>query len=485
MKKMFQLLVTISTILILGACETLPDFTEEDDGEFISFYDARINHLMDAYNVPGADIALIRNHEIVFNRQYGVTNTTTETAVDEGTLFRMGTLTKTMTATAVMHLIENTELELDSRLYDHMDAYRLEDSEFNEESITIRQLLSHTAGLTGEADFRHYPPDAGHSVSDILDGHAFLERAVMVHPAGEMFEYTYHGYLLLELLITDLSGLSSDAYVDIHILSPLGMDDTTYSPDAHDVASSHDISGNPLSYYAYPYRGPSGLFSTAHDTAVFFNAFMHHERNDGLILSMEGILAMHDGVMEARDFYGWVSDETGLGFFVEHHDNALAVFHTGEGEGAVALAYIYPETGDGIVVMTNGENAWPFVFTLSGDFAPGLDLPVPTMAGLYHTVHIIAHVVMGLLGLYALYKLVVLVYIFTGSRLKIRPALTLGGLLEKLVPVILLVGWFYVAENVLGNLSPLLQFRFSWVLIVVVMLVFTGSFFEEEPEKKE
>lgn len=119
-----------------------------ESGESIPTYlDQRVPDLLDRYDVPGASIALIEDGEVTWSGAYGTADLAEERPTNENTPFRVQSITKSVTAWGVLKLVEKDEIALDDPIGDHITSWEPPDAEYSWEEVTVRRVLSHSAGL--------------------------------------------------------------------------------------------------------------------------------------------------------------------------------------------------------------------------------------------------------------------------------------------------------------------------------------------------
>jgi hypothetical protein len=194
-------------------------------------------------------------------------------------------------------------------------------------------------------------------------------EAVLQHEPGTGFYYSNTGFHVLELLIEEVTGRDFAEYMKNEVLLPLGMRDssfqwsTSFDPP---VPNGYDGKGNPIPVYVYPAKASGGLFSTVEDIAAFAAAGMSglYDTNtmpSHQVLSNKSIETIHTPMTELSGYYRIVFDSYGLGHFIEALPNGMkAVSHGGQGSGWMTHFHLVPETGDGIVILSNSQRSWPF-----------------------------------------------------------------------------------------------------------------------------
>jgi CubicO group peptidase (beta-lactamase class C family) len=248
-------------------------------------------------------------------------------------LFRVESLSKPVTAWGAMRLAETGRLDLDAPADAYLTRWRPPPGT---PPVTLRQLLSHTAGL-GIGDFaaRFAPGAARPSLAGQLEA-----EFATIAPPGARFAYSDTGYNLLELAIEDTADADFAALMRREVLAPLGMARATFDWPGAPMPVGHDLAGRPVAPYVYPGRASGGLHATAADIARFAVAGMDGATQP--VLSHQAVAALHRPVTAVGGLFGAVADGYALGHFTETlSDGRRAVWH------------------GGIVILSNSQRAWP------------------------------------------------------------------------------------------------------------------------------
>ena len=330
--------------------------------------DERVPALLERYEVPGAAVALIRSGEVSWVRAYGVADARSGRPLGADAVFRVESLSKPVTAAAVLRLVDDGIVGLDDRLSSHVPDWPFPDAGELAETVTIRQLLGHRAGLQLGTIGLEYAPDAPRpSLREHL-----ADEAVLARPPGEGFLYSNPGYDLLELLIEEVTGTDLATFAATEILGPLGMADASFEPTepmAARLATGHDLTGAPVAPYVYATRASGGLIATVEDMARFAAVLADPERRDGQPVS-RAVAGLLTPTGPLAGPYRAVAERQGMGVFLETlPDGSSAVFSGGQGHGWMAHLHVLPTTGDGIVVLTNSQRSWPLIAHVLTDWA--------------------------------------------------------------------------------------------------------------------
>jgi CubicO group peptidase (beta-lactamase class C family) len=184
------------------------------------------------------------------------------------------------------------------------------------------------------------------------------EEIRLVQEPGAGFIYSNVGFNLLELVVESVTGQPFESYMKEAVLEPLGMRDASYAWEermAGLMPTGYELDGTPVPPYVYPVNGSGGLFADTEDLARFAIATMDQQ---------------HTPVAEIPGLFGFAADAYGFGHFIETlPDGRRAVWHGGQGHGWMTHFHAIPETGDGIVILTNSQRSWPFMSYVLTDWA--------------------------------------------------------------------------------------------------------------------
>ncbi len=483
-KKVICIVIAIAFISLMSFIPGLSK-AEAEKQDVSAYLDDRILELMNMYSIPGVSVALIKNGAVTWSKGYGYQDLEENIAVNSDTLFRAESITKSVTAWGVMNLVEQGYIELDDPLDKHLTLWQLPETEYPEEAVTIRQLLSHSSGITGGTDYE-LPGTERPPLEEVLAGKHSQYQAKLVREPGSSFEYSNQGFIILELLVEDVTGKSYDDYIEELILDPLAMSKTTYNHGKEvqaRLATSYYLDGEPVPMHVYPFKAPGGLNSTAADLARFYAAGMDtegQEKGRG-ILTAESVEVLYTPVIEPADFYAYGSDGVGLGYFIDYlKTGEKALFHGGEGAGSLGMAYVVSESGEGIVVLTNSKGSWPFLFTLLGEWAEASGFSQPEMSRLYSNLQRGAWAFIIALIAISVYVIGSLAFGLKAGKIKLAPLSAQAKVFRIFkigVSGLLLAVWWLAGEMVIRNLLPLIQLRLTIALLVLVLAIIISSLF--------
>lgn len=392
---------------------------------FRAHMDERIPALMKLYRIPGCAVALVRNNEIVWTQAYGYADVASGRILTVDTPMSVQSISKSVTAWGVMRLAENGLIDLDAPVSQYLTGWRFPKVDYPAEKITIRQLLSHTAGMPlGDFSSIYSPGEAMPSLREKL-----TREAVLMREPGMKFSYSNTGYNLLELLIEEVTGRDFSEYMRSEVLFPLGMKNASFAVDNAMTPyppMGYNLGGKPVPVYVYPEKASGGLFATAEDIGRFAAASM----KDNPVLSVESIGQLYTPESHEIGIYGLVFDAYGLGHYIETLPNGLrSVSHGGQGNGIMTHFQAVPETGDVIVILTNSQRSWPFISYLLSDWAQWRAFPSVGMGKILWGHYGLSAAVGMLLSASLLMVLRLIMAFYRQKRFGVKPFLAVIALL--------------------------------------------------------
>ncbi len=319
---------------------------------------------MERNRIPGVALAIVYQDSVIYSRGFGTDGFGHD--VTEHTGFVLGSMSKSITALAVMQLVEQHLVELDAPVQRYLPWFRVAaaDDDTNPASrITIRHLLLHSSGIPTNA------PRATGASRTLTDQVRVLARVKLHHAPGFVHEYASPNYQVLGAMLEAVTGRSFADYVQQSIFAPLGMRDSrTASPPASRdgrVSRGHTyVFGFPMAL-TLPHESDrlpaAGLISSASDMGTFLAAHLRgaHARDSSGVLSTAGFAQMHTGGATAEGFsyaFGWREGQLA---------NTRAVHHGGIVPNFRGKMVMLPDVGVGVVVLTNVSSAvpWPIAPT--------------------------------------------------------------------------------------------------------------------------
>jgi len=265
-------LIILLLIFLLSACNTQGTENPGTFDAFITQIERIAPGLLDKYRTPGVAIALVHNGEVAWAQGYGLADESVSMPVLTKTIFQVASISKSITARGVMRLVEEGWIDLDEPVEKYLTSWELPASDFDHQGVTVRRLLSHTAGL----DVWSYPGvllgETRPSLVDLLSGVPGGEAVRLRWQPGSREVYTNGGYVLLQLLIEDVTGEWFPDYIERQVLEPLEMSLGSYHWLLF-MATGYDPSGKSVEPRQYP-EATGGLHSTVTDLATWLAAGM-------------------------------------------------------------------------------------------------------------------------------------------------------------------------------------------------------------------
>jgi CubicO group peptidase (beta-lactamase class C family) len=293
-------------------------------------------------------VALVHDGELVWSGAYGVRDAATAEPMQPDDLLQVASVSKSVTAYAVMRLVQDGLLDLDAPIGDYLSRWQLPDSTHDAEGVTARRLLSHTAGLSTEGYPGLAPGDRLPTLEESLDGTTGTDPVALVEAPGASHRYSGGGYTLLQLAVEEITGQSFADLVAEGVFAPLGMADSTYDQAPLDGASPHGSDGGVIEGRRFVELAAAGLWSTAPDLARFLAAgILDTDPTTGLEA---------DQVSELLAPAPATDGAFALGFFVDQNGNGPVVIgHAGANAGWRSKILAIPELDAAIVVLLNGD----------------------------------------------------------------------------------------------------------------------------------
>ena len=309
MKKIQFVIVAMLTIMLIGFNWDFVNASTKQNGEKYNFdtLDSYLVQQVQRNRIPGLAIAIVEDDEIVFINGYG--NAHPGLPVTPQTQFYLGSTTKSFTALAAMHLVQEGKLDLDKPVQHYLPWFKVADEEASR-TITVRQLLNHTSGLSATQD-----PNVDVYTDTLKEQAQYLQYVSPVAEPGEQFEYYNQNYRVIGCLIEEISGLSYSDYLRQHIFLPLGMKNTVTSPDeAEQLAQGYSrMLGYPVAMEQdyNPGALPSGyIITTAEDMGKYLLVHLNNTVDGDSYLDPILMNQLHTPPTGVDSIYamGWMKD---------------------------------------------------------------------------------------------------------------------------------------------------------------------------------
>lgn len=347
----------------------------------------RLADRMRLWRVPGVSIAVINHGAIEWARGYGVTDAGGSQRVTPDTPFQVGSVSKPVAAVLALQLAAAGKVNLDEDVNLRLLTWKVPATA---RPVTLRALLSHTAGMP-EFDLPGYGVNEPlPTLLQVLHGEKPAINPPVTPSGGNDYAYSSLGYAAMQQTLADAGGQSFDMLASTMTLAPLGMRDSSFAPAlpaavAARAAAGHDLEGTvlPGRWRRHVELAADGLWSTAPDLASFAIAIQR---------AAAGSLPTWLPQAQARAMLAAVRDDYGLGVELDHAGREPAFHHSGSNIGYKALLFAYTRTGQGAVILTNGDGGWPLVEEIMRsiaaeygweDFQPIMRPTVPAKTALF------------------------------------------------------------------------------------------------------
>jgi CubicO group peptidase (beta-lactamase class C family) len=371
------------------------------------------------YGVPGLAVAVIHEGEVVWERAFGVTEAGGDEPVTVETMFQAASISKPVTATAVLLLAQNGIIDLEDTLNTRLKSWIVPENDFTRaHPVTVRGLLSHTSGFSGNNGVDGYVPGtAVPSLIQALNGEppATTGPVHVTHPVGT-FDYSGSNYAVLQQLLVDVSERPFTELMRDTVFAPLGMHRSTFgqSPSMADIAKGHLAQGEPLpgGYWVHSGEAAAGLWSTTSDLAKFAISVQQavSAKSEGLLMQAMAQEMLQPQVRDCARCWG-------LGFEILGQGAESWFTHDGINAGFDSKLIAHSSSGDGAVVMTNGNLSFGLIHEILDRLAEEYDWPDYSVKGQTESVPIPAGSLAAIPGEYELEPDVPVIIVADSGRL--------------------------------------------------------------------
>lgn len=381
-------IVWILVSLLLSACQplTLPTAAEVSvptpapvvlDQATTTALDAIAAQVMADFPVPGLELCVVKDGSVVYNKGFGMADVDEGRSATPQTVMGLGSVTKSLTAMAIMQLAEQGLLDLDAPVTTYLPAFTMADERYQD--ITVRMLLSHRAGLPDSPAFWPDPLEPG--VNGLDEAVNSLATMRLLYAPDANFTYSSYGFSMLGAIIEAVTGKPYATYMQENWLTPLGMTHAGFEPATLDPAlvatlyhgRNHDhleatpgnVDGRDVSAGA--------LRASCDDMVNLVRLVLNHgQLDERQFLDPADVEAMWTPHATTYWLTGYdpIFEKYGMGWFVAEKDGHRLVSHLGLGDGIHAQVLLAPDDGIGVVAMVN----WMDLMSI------GVEWPATTVA---------------------------------------------------------------------------------------------------------
>lgn len=328
---------------------------------------------MEAFNVPGIAVAVVKDDRVVHMKGYGVSSIITGKKTDENTLFAIASNSKAFTAAALGILVDEGKISWETKVIDVIPEFRLYNA-YVTEDFNIKDLLTHRSGMgLGAGDLMLWPDSSTFTKEEIIHNLRYLKQT---SPFRTKYDYDNLLYLVAGEVVGRVSGQSWEQFIEERIMKPLGMESSSPSPgmarDRSNMIDAHvPVNGvlQVVPIYESDLLNPAGgIISSVADMTKWVMMQLNHGKygeNNGRQLLMERthremwtpqtIIPVRAGGPYNSHFAGY-----GLGWRLTDVSGYLQASHTGGLAGIVTQVTLIPELKLGIIVFTNQQEGSAF-----------------------------------------------------------------------------------------------------------------------------
>jgi len=311
--------------------------------------------VVEAKNAGNVGLVLIEDGKVYEAHFAGVSQ-----QIDRETLFPAASMSKWITALGIMTLVQTGSIDLDAPVATYLTRWQLPPSEFNHDGVTVRGLLSHTSGLTDGLGFGDYESDEilPSLEESLLQPRASSGRDVQVaigRTPGTEWDYSGGGYLILQLIIEEVSGQSFESYMQAALLQPLAMSRSTYRyiGSIENRSNSYDTNGQQATLYQYAASAATGFSTSVADMTRLVQALLADASSSPLRHETIKSMRKPNGTLFGFDIWG-----LGTILYAPTESGDFVFGHDGQNEPAINSAVrINPDTGDAIIVLVSGNQS--------------------------------------------------------------------------------------------------------------------------------
>jgi len=340
---------------------------------------ASLTERLDYYKIPGISIAVINNGEIEWARGFGFKDVSSREPVVQNTLFQAASISKVLTAIAFMKLKERNKIDMDADVNGYLKSWKVPANGGWQPKVTLRQLLSHTAGMTVSGFGGYSIREARPTTVQILNGVSpanSLPVEVNIFP-GTHARYSGGGFIVAQLILEDKFGKPFNSIMDSLLLTPLNLKSSTFDQPISKSKRPFTATGYILDYQPisggcdiHPEMAAAGLWTTPLELAK-------------IIVEMQNAVKGQSGFLTAKSATEMLTQQNtdatgiGLGFWLyqDARGDSLLFTHAGGNDGFQSLFFGYKNLGKGVVVMINSSNDYELMYEVIRSVAAEYNWP--------------------------------------------------------------------------------------------------------------
>lgn len=362
--RLFIILFCSALVIINEPQDSLKDNSQQNI--FKQKSNESLNSFKRKTKAQGLAFAVFNKNETLFSECLG--NSTYGFKIDDKTIFSIQSISKNVTALATIIAIQDGLLNLDSTINDYLPSFTInscfEDSA--EQKITLRMLLSHTAGFTHEAPIGN---NYDYTPCDTKDHIYSISKTWLKFPVGTNYSYSNLGFDLVSEVIAQKTGTSFSDYLKLRIFQPLSMTNTTV--DDNEVVLNKDrtegyIPAVKKKHYSIPLPGSGAVYTNLSDFIKYTQLLMNYGKTSNKTL------------IDKKYIYEMCKiniNNYGLGTYIDKSNNILYINHNGGGFGYSATLLWFPEYDLGSVILCyRPSNTFDICFSIMNDYIKTMGL---------------------------------------------------------------------------------------------------------------
>ena len=367
---MKKLVIITAVLFTLTAIHAQPNITKEIAAQIQQVenglvgrikIDGKVHNILDRmahYKVKGLSVAVEQNYKVIWAKGYGWADEKEKRAVTTSTLFEPGSISKSLNGVGVLKLVQEGKLDLDADINTYLRSWKFPyDSLSKEKKITLKQLLSHTAGLSVHG-FPGYDRNSKiPTLPEILDGKPPANTAPVrsVFEPGLRYQYSGGGTTITQLVIEDVTKQPYEVFMYNNVLKPLGMIHSSYAQPPADgkmksVATGYRRDGTEVEnkFHVYPEKGAAGLWTTPTDIGKYIiETQLALQGKSGKVLNQ---------AMTQLRLTPFNDPSSALGVFAEDRSGTKYFSHSAANEGFRGFYVGSVEGGNGLAIFVNSDN---------------------------------------------------------------------------------------------------------------------------------
>jgi len=310
--------------------------------------------------IPSIAVGVSYKHQIIWQEAFGLADIENEIPATPQTMYSVASVTKPLTAAAILRLAEMGKLHLDNPVNQYLSGTQLQGFAGNADSTTVRRVLNHTGGLP--LHYQFFYSDAPYERPDMEE--TIRRYGILTFRPGDRYQYSNIGYGILDHVIQTVSGKSYSEFMEQEIFRPLGMNNSYVGIPAEKNDKQAVRYGNemrPLPFYDFDHRGASAVYSTVHDLLRFGIFSIGHKRNDQTAILAD---STRKTMLEKSTASMGMGNQSGyaLGWSITEHESGLQeVWHSGGMAGVRTILILIPEADIVVTVLHNSNSSTPLM----------------------------------------------------------------------------------------------------------------------------